>query len=228
MVKGIQILKIVKILLLLIPNLIFSQNNCVTIIHKGYTCIYDTTIDYPIMVKWIETRNRIDCSDKFPRKNKFKPDPLLQNQTDLKDEYELINRKHKERGIPGIDRGHMCPAADNQCDQTLLDECFYFSNIVPQYHSLNAGDWKKLEVMTRELSLVNDSVFIWCGSVGISEKFNGLAIPTKCWKVIYVLETKTFYSYIFVNNSSKPKGINYWKVSLNEVEKLIGMKIILQ
>jgi len=100
MVKGIQILKIVKILLLLIPNLIFSQNNCVTIIHKGYTCIYDTTIDYPIMVKWIETRNRIDCSDKFPRKNKFKPDPLLQNQTDLKDEYELINRKHKERGIP--------------------------------------------------------------------------------------------------------------------------------
>lgn len=215
-----------KILLLLIlfPTILLSQKNCVTLTHKGYTSIYDTTIDYPVMVKWIETKSRIDCLNKIPRKNKFKPDPFLQNQTDLKDEYELINKEHKEKGIPGIDRGHMCPAADNQCNQILLDECFYFSNMVPQYHSLNAGDWKKVETMTRELSMKNDSVLIWCGSVGVSEKVNGLAVPTKCWKVIYVVKIKTYYAYIFLNNPDKPRGINYWKVNVDEVEKLTGFK----
>jgi endonuclease G len=138
--------------------------------------------------------------------------------------FKTLNKEHKEKRIPGIDRGHMCPAADNQCDQTLLDECFYFSNIAPQYHSLNAGDWKKLEIMTRELTMTNDSVFIWCGSVGSSKKVNGLAIPTKCWKVIYVVKTNAYYAYIFLNNPDRPKGLDYWRVSINEVEKLTGFK----
>lgn len=214
-----------KILLLLIlfPTILLSQKNCVTLTHKGYTSIYDTTIDYPVMVKWIETKNRLECLDKIPRKNKFKPDPLLKSQTDLKDEYELINKNHKEKGIPGIDRGHMCPAADNQCDQTLLEECFYFSNMAPQYHSLNAGDWKKLEIMTRELSIENDSVYVWCGSIGINEKSNGLTIPLKCWKVIYIVKTKTYYAFVFDNKSEKPKGLGQCKVNMTEIEVLTGL-----
>lgn len=214
------------LLLLILPFLAISQtkipNNCVNLVHKGYTSIYDTTLDYPVLVKWINTKNRIQCSNQIPRKDCFAPDPQEVKQTNLQSSYETINKTHKSKGIPGVDRGHMCPAADNQCDKTLLVECFYFSNMAAQYHSLNAGDWKKVEVMTRELSIQYDSVYVWCGSVGVSEKINDVAIPTKCWKVIYVVQTKTWYAFIFDNTPTKPQGVDKWKVNVTDVTKLTG------
>ena len=104
----------------------------------------------------------------------------------------------------------------------LFRSCFYFSNMVAQYHSLNAGDWKKIEVMTRELSIQYDSVYVWCGSVGCTEKVNGMAVPSKCWKVIYVAQTKTWYAYIFDNTPTKPQGVEHWKVDVIDVTKLSG------
>jgi DNA/RNA endonuclease G (NUC1) len=73
----------------------------------------------------------VDCKTPLKRKDTFKPDPLLPNETDnMKD---FVNS--------GTDRGHMMPAADNLCQTQLIqDECFYFTNIAAQFHSLNAGD----------------------------------------------------------------------------------------
>lgn len=45
----------------------------------------------------------------------------------------------------GYDRGHMCPAADNKWDKQAMRESFYMTNICPQHHNLNRGDWKELE-----------------------------------------------------------------------------------
>ena len=161
-------MKKLLLLLLVLPFLAFSQTtkNCVTLQHKGYTSVYDTTLDYPVMVSWVDVRNRVQCSNQIPRKDCFAPDPKEVKQTTLQSAYDAINKTHKAKGQAGVDRGHMCPAADNQCDKTELVECFYFSNMAAQYHSLNAGDWKKKEVMTRELSIQYDSVYVWCGSVG--------------------------------------------------------------
>ena len=218
--------RFILLLLLTIPILSFSQTtkNQIKIIHPGYTVVFDTTLDYPTVVNWIDTKARLGCENKIPRKDNFEPDPKLESQTDLQDEYENINKLHKQRGFPGVDRGHMCPAADNQCNQQYLNECFYFSNMAPQYHSLNAGDWKKAEVLTRDLSLQYDSVYVWCGSVGVTEKVNGLAIPAKCWKVLYVKSTKTWYAWIFINSTAKPVGLENCQVKKEQVEKLTGLK----
>lgn len=209
---------------LFIPILAFSQPNCVKLVHGGYTSIYDTINHYPVMVNWIDTKARLECSDKLQRKDNFAPDPKFPTQTNLQSAYEAINKDHKSKGVPGVDRGHMCPAADNQCNKVDLNECFYFSNMAPQYHSLNAGNWKKVEVMTRELSATYDSVYVWCGSIGSSEKINGVSIPSKCWKVMYVVRTKTWYAFIFDNTPTKPQGIDEWKVSPLDVTKLTGLK----
>jgi len=218
-------MKIQKLLfvLLLMPFLAFSQNkNCVTLVHQGYTSVYDTVSDYPVMVSWIDTKDRLVCSGKLERKDNFAPDPKCTTQTNLQPAYDMINKTHKAKGVPGVDRGHMCPAADNQCNKIDLNECFYFSNMAAQYHSLNAGDWKKVEVITRELSTSYDSVYVWCGSVGVSEKVNGVAIPSKCWKVMYVVKTNTWYAYIFDNTPTKPQGVEKWTVSVADVTKLTG------
>ena len=118
----------------------------------------------------------------------------------------------------------MCPAADNQCDSKLLTECFYFSNMAPQYHSLNAGVWKTLEIRTRELAEQLDSVKVWCGSVGKVSQIGEVSVPTKCWKVIYIKKTKVWEAYVFENTKEQSKKLDKLKVKLSDVEKLTGFK----
>ena len=90
----------------------------------------------------------------------------------------------------------MSPAADNECPYTkngvkipaekMLTECFYFSNMAPQYHSLNAGDWKTVEVWERDMALKYDSVHIWCGNIGEIKKIGSVSVPKECWKLVYI------------------------------------------
>jgi endonuclease G len=119
----------------------------------------------------------------------------------------------------------MMPAAENLCQTPAVqDECFYFSNIAPQYHSLNAGDWKSVEVLERQISLQNDSVKVWCGNIGVAKRIGKVAVPTICWKVIYIVKTKEWLCFLFDNNTSKPDGINNNKVDKSDIEKLTNFK----
>ena len=205
----------------------------ITLVHNGYKTLWSSTLDYPLLVQWWDTKERIVCNH-IPRKDDFGPDPLLAKETDIQKEYEDANKHQREKGLKVFDRGHMSPAADNQCSITikgkvieaskLQEECFYFTNMAPQYHSLNAGDWKKLEERTRELASIHDSVYVWCGSTGTQIVLHGLHIPTKCWKVIYIKKTKTYECYIFNNTPDKPVGLDKWKVNREDVEKLTNFK----
>jgi endonuclease G len=224
---------LVTFLLLLTLGNVSAQipKDTITLKHSGYTVLWSSTLDYPLLVQWWDTKERCDC-ERIPRKDQFAADPLLKKETDIQKEYDSANKTQKAKNLKGFDRGHMTPAADNQCPlkskkvtaEKLQEECFYFTNMAPQYHSLNAGDWKKLEERTRELTTANDSVYVWCGSVGTQMTIDGLHIPTKCWKVIYIKKTKTYECYIFNNTPDKPIGLDKWKVTKEEVEKLTGFK----
>ena len=183
--------------------------------HKNYTTVFSKSKHYPVLVEWWVTKNKINCVNPLERKDQFKPDPLLPNETNLTKDYIGSN----------LDRGHMCPAAENLCTgDTALFECFYFSNMSPQYHSLNAGNWKSLETLERNLSLENDSVHVWCGNIGESMKIGTTSVPIKCWKVIYVPKTKQWLAYIFDNNSERPNGLYVNKTTIQKITKLTGFK----
>jgi DNA/RNA endonuclease G (NUC1) len=94
----------------------------------------------------------------------------------------------------------------------------------PQYHSLNAGDWKSVETLEREISIKEDSIHIWCGNIGEIKRIGRVAVPKQCWKVIYIKKTKTFKSYLFYNTINKPDGIKNNLVKLEVIEKLTGLK----
>ena len=200
----------------LIVSFAFAQD-LVTIKHTNYTTTFSKSKKYPIKVEWWITKAKVGCEKPLARKDNFKPDPQLPVETNLGADYVGS----------GTDRGHNMPAAENQCQTPAVqDECFYFSNMTAQYHSLNAGDWKSVEVLERQIAKDNDSVHVWCGSVGVAKTIgtNKVAVPTQCWKVIYVVKTKEYLAYIFNNTTDKPTGVNSHKVLVTDVEKLTGFK----
>ena len=150
--KKIQIL-----LVLLVLTLTTIAQDVVVFKHTNYTTHFSKSKLYPVMVEWWETRAKVGCTNPLPRKDAFQPDPQDIEITDIKSDY--VNS--------GFDRGHMMPAKSNQCQTAeVQNECFYFSNMAAQYHSLNAGDWKTLETATREWAVKDDSIHIWAGNLG--------------------------------------------------------------
>jgi endonuclease G len=205
---------LMTLMLLTITVFTFAQD-VVVLKHTNYTSHYSKSKKYPVMVEWWITKAKVSCPTPLDRKDNFKPDPKLPSETDLLNDYKGS----------GTDRGHMMPAAENLCQTPAIqDECFYFSNMAAQYHSLNAGDWKSVETMERELSKQQDSVKVWCGNIGVAKRIGRVAVPTKCWKVIYIVKTKEWMAFLFDNNTSKPDGIHNNQVDKIDIEKLTGFK----
>jgi endonuclease G len=211
--------KITKKILILVSIVLIGisvqAQDVVVLKHTNYTSHYSKSKHYPVMVEWWVTRAKVSCDKPLARKDNFKPDPLLPNETNLLEDYKGS----------GTDRGHMMPAAENLCQTPAIqDECFYFSNMSAQYHSLNAGDWKSVETMEREWAKKDDSVHVWSGNIGVAKKIGKVSVPKQCWKVIYFVKTKEWMAFLFNNDTSKPDGIYNNLVDKEYIEKLTGFK----
>ena len=207
-----KLLTLIAFTLILIGS---KAQDIVVLKHTNYTSHFSKAKKYPVMVEWWETKAKVACEKPLARKDNFKPDPQLPNETNIGQDYVGS----------GFDRGHLMPAKSNQCQtQQVQDECFYYSNMAAQYHRLNAGDWKSLETLTREIASKQDSVHIWAGNVGEIKRIGKVAVPKQCWKVVYVKKTNAWMAFLFENDLSNPDGINNNKVDLVDIEKLTGLK----
>jgi endonuclease G len=200
------------LILLFSTTLLFGQD-VVILKHQNYTSHFSKSKRYPVMVQWETTTAMVGCPTPLKRKDNFKPDPQLVDETNIAFYYLKS----------GYDRGHVMPAADNLCQTPQIqDECFYFSNMIPQTHRLNAGDWKSLETATRNWALISAKVRIWSGAIGEQKKIGLVSIPTQCWKVVEIAGKKT--AYLFNNDLSNPDGFNNNEVPVAQIEKLTGFK----
>ena len=208
--KKIQIL-----LVLLVLTITTIAQDVVVFKHTNYTSHFSKSKLYPVMVEWWETKAKVGCANPLPRKDAFQPDPQDMQLTDIKGDY--VNS--------GFDRGHMSPAASNQCQTADVQiECFYMSNMAAQYHSLNAGDWKSLETATREWAIKDDSIHIWAGNNGELKRIGRVAVPKLCWKVVHDLKTKEWFFFLFENTADKPSGLKSHEVTRDVIEKISGFK----
>lgn len=206
---------LLSVVVVLFLSICLKAQDTVRISHKEYITVFSKSLKYPVLVEWWVTKAKVTCSKPTLRHDKFVPDPLLAAHTDLANDYVGS----------GFDRGHMAPAADNQCSgKDAMTESFYFSNMVPQYGQLNRGDWKSLEMQTRELAKSLDSVKVWTGSIGVQKKIGRVSVPVKCWKVIYIKKNNEYRAYIFNNDKSKADGTENNRVNIKEVEKLTNFK----
>jgi endonuclease G len=207
--------KVLLLVTLLVISVTLFAQDVVVLKHTNYTSHFSKSKKYPVMVEWWETKAKVGCPNPLPRRDNFKPDPLLPVETNIGNDYVGS----------GLDRGHLMPAKSNQCQtQAVQDECFYYSNMAAQTHRLNAGDWKSLETLTRDIAVKNDSVRIWAGNVGEIRRIGKVAVPKQCWKVVYIKKTKEWMFFLFENDQSNPDGINNNKVLREDIEKLTGLK----
>jgi endonuclease G len=207
--------RVLGVIALLCVLITVKAQDVVVLKHTNYTSHFSKSKKYPVMVEWWETKAKVACIKPLARKDNFKPDPLLPNETNIGQDYVGS----------GFDRGHLMPAKSNQCQtQSVQDESFYYSNMVAQYHRLNAGDWKSLETLTREIASKEDSVHIWAGNVGEIKRIGKVAVHKQCWKVVYTNKTNEWMFFLFENDQSNPDGINNNKVLREDIEKLTGLK----
>ena len=187
--------------------------------HKGYTVSYNEELKLPNWVAWTLVPERFE--DNVSRTGDFLPDPEL----DGDDCVTTDDYKHS-----GYDRGHMCPAADNKWDEQAMRESFYMTNICPQHHNLNRGDWKELEDACREWTNQNRILYVVCGPIIYNSRHKTIGerhvvVPEAFYKVVLSLTPPKAIGFVYKNTSGN-KPLDSYVISVDQVERLTGIDFI--
>ena len=87
------------------------------------------------------------------------------------------------------DKGHMAPAADFNCNKTMLKMTFSYLNCALQHQGLNRGPWKELERFERDLAkvyaFVNVTIVVKFEDIPKQWLPTGALIPIGFTKIIW-------------------------------------------
>ena len=198
-----------------LPRLVNNQPEQV-IRHLGYTVSYNPDWLVP---NWVAYELNAETSGEQERKNHFKPDPLVNGDPVVTGDY----------ANSGYDRGHMAPAADMKWSEQAMRESFYMTNMCPQLHSLNAGDWKDLEELARDWAQLYGNIYIACGPIVEADyptigKNHLIAVPSAFYKV-FLRQTRQGWSTIgfIMPNQAGNRPLMTYMLSVDEVEAQTGI-----
>ena len=126
------------------------------------------------------------------------------------------------------DRGHMCPSGDNKWSEKAQKQTFLYSNMCPQNHDLNKGDWNDLEIQCRYWAKEMGDIYIVTGPVfynGVKQTIGNhkVAVPDAFFKVILSDNRKTKAIGFIYPNRGGHKDMNEYVVSVDEVGRITGM-----
>ncbi len=132
----------------------------------------------------------------------------------------------------GWDKGHMAPKADMRWSEKSYWESHYFTNVCPQNHELNAGDWNVLEKQVRSLARKYGKVYVVCGpfieNASLGTIGDGcVQVPDAFFKALLVYDGKSHYSscaFVFQNNGRHQRLADY-ACSVDELEAHIGRNL---
>lgn len=186
---------------------------------EGYTVSYNVQNREPNYVAWLLTPERLRGNAK--RSNTFYEDPEL-----TADEQSLLSDYYNS----GYDRGHMCPAADNKWSLTAMIESFYLSNVCPQIHSLNSGDWNELESFCRNrVKHKHENIYIIAGPIYTGHEARYLRrkrrvrIPDKFFKALLCLDQGKEKGIAFVyDNQPQQNPVDHYATTIDDVEQQTG------
>lgn len=197
-----------------IPGRLYDREEQI-IQHTGYTVSYNDNWRIPNWVAYELTRE--ETMGTTARSNKFIPDPLVNG----------VETNTHDYSNSGYDRGHMAPAADMKWSAKAMRESFYLSNICPQLHNLNAGDWKELEERGRDWAQEEKSIYIVCGPiVGKSPKrigINKIAVPNAFFKVFLTYGKHPKAIGFIMKHQKGNRPLRTYAMSIDEVEKATGI-----
>lgn len=193
-----------------------QQEQCIT--HTGYRVSYNSDWHLPNWVAYQLTAEEVAGEEE--RSNKFLPDPQVDGDPVLTSDYT-----HS-----GYDRGHMAPAADMKWSEQAMRESFYMTNICPQNHSNNAGDWKDLEVFVRDLATAYGNIYICCGPV-VSDtsrtigSVRRIVVPEAFYKVLLRQKADGAWTAIgfVMPNAAGNRPLMTYMLPVDSVENRVGI-----
>lgn len=189
------------------------------ILHRlGYTVSYNPDWRIPNWVAWHLTAAHLDGHAQRASKT-FREDEDV--PTPRADTYDYMRS--------GYDRGHMCPAGDNHWSEEAMEQSFLLSNVCPQNHNLNTGDWNEMEQQCRRWAREYGDIYIVCGPILLRSSRrktigqHKVVVPDAFFKVVLCLQgTPKAIGFIYRNQAgNRPKG-DYVN-SVDEVERITGI-----
>ena len=182
--------------------------------HVGYTVSYNAETKIPNYVAWTLTPERFE--ETVSRTDKFLPDPEVADPVTT-DDYKRS----------GYDRGHLCPAADNKWNEQAMEESFYMTNICPQNHNLNGGDWKELEEACRDWTMEWGKLYVVAGPIlhdGQHKRIgeSRVVVPDAFFKVVLCPAPLKAVAFVY-KNAAGSRPMETYARTVDEVERIAGM-----
>lgn len=184
---------------------------------KGYTVSYNSETKLPNWVAWHLMADHTDGP--YKRKGvSFAEDEEVATPRATLDDYRSS----------GYDRGHMCPSGDCRWSEKAQLESFLLTNVCPQIHGLNAGDWNEMEMQCRRWADAYGDLYIVCGPVLYSKSrhktigHHKVVVPEAFFKVVLRTGKDTAAIGFIYKNESGNRPKSYYVNSVDEVERITG------
>ena len=198
-------------------HLIFGipKNVDLLLMRRGFSLGYSDKYKQALWVSYILKKE--DLHSRYRRRSfSFRKDPAVKKDPVHPKDYRKT----------GYDRGHLAPAGDMSYHLEALKESFYMTNISPQYPACNRGIWKKLEQQVRIWAEREGKICVVTGPV-FKEDFRKLGkkeipIPAAFYKVILDMTPPLKMIGFVIPNTSGPKELSGFAMSIREVERLTG------
>lgn len=113
-------------------------------------------------------------------------------------------------------------------DREAMIESFYMTNICPQHHNLNRGDWNELEQKCRKWVKKDSCLYIVAGPIFYDRKpqtigEHKVAVPDAFFKVILSLHKRPkAIGFIYKNNEGN-NPLDSYVNTVDEVERITGI-----
>ena len=134
----------------------------------------------------------------------------------------------KDYSSTGFDKGHLCPAADNNMSEQANKESFLMSNMSPQLPQFNRGIWADLESWVREQATEHKKIYVVTGPVFVNNlgtiSSKKVTIPGYYYKTILRFDGTTAKTIAFLLPHVGAVGeLKDYVVAVNSIETLTGL-----
>jgi len=191
---------IITLVLLFLNSLCYSQQkkDSVHFVMGNYWGVYSEVKEQPLLIEY-EVKH---CPNGVRRKGLEFYKPKTINTSDHRDYYKNV-----------WDKGHMVPAASQNCDKQMIKETFNYLNCALQHQDLNRRVWRYLEEYERELSLVHNVYVIIVVEFKTNQRLKtGATIPSGFYKTIIINGGDLILKYYFPNIPPKSNYYNDYKI----------------
>lgn len=177
---------------------------------KGYSLGYNYKHKAALWVSYIISEGSVGID--LGKRGNFYAD------SEIPEEHRVQPEDHLNTGY---DKGHLAPSATIDFSKKANRETYALSNVVLQDEKLNRQAWSTLEKLERSWTKTKGKLYVVTGPVFTSrpKKVNGIAVPSKLYKVIYSYDADKAIGFIFPNKPVSNEDVWKYALSVTDVEE---------